>query len=293
MKQKTKSLIEIHIAVLLFGLAGLFGKFLVIPSALIVLGRAFFAAIALGFIIFYFKQDLRLDSKKDYLFLGLLGLILAIHWTTFFYSIQISTVAIGLLTFSTFPVFTTFLEPLIFKEKTKTRDIVIAMVTLLGIFLIIPKFDLGDNLTQGAIWGIISGFTFAVISILNRKYVKKYSSLVISFYQNSTAAIVLLPFIFYTTAVFQAKDILLLMLLGVVFTAISHTLFIRGMIHVKAQLASIIACLEPVYGIIFAMILLGEVPSLKTLIGGVIIISATFIASNDFSKLRKSEDSNN
>ena len=78
-----------------------------------------------------------------------MGVILAIHWTTFFKSIQVSTVAIGLLTFSTFPVFVTFLEPYFFKEKIKLSDVVIAIVTFLGVMLVIQKFELGNNLTQG------------------------------------------------------------------------------------------------------------------------------------------------
>ncbi len=289
MQQKTKSLLEIHIAVLLFGLAGLFGKFIILPSALIVLGRVFFASIALGAVLRFSKQDIRLASKKDYFLLGLLGIILAIHWTTFFHSVQISTVAIGLLTFSTFPVFTTFIEPFVFKEKLKTKDIVIALVTLFGVALIIPTFELGNNVTQGAIWGTVSGFTFAILSILNRKYVKKYSSLTIAFYQDLVATIVLLPFLFFTNASFHLKDILLLILLGVVFTAVSHSLFIKGMTHIKAQLASIIASLEPVYGIIFAIFLLNEIPTARTIMGGVIILGATFVASNDqlLSKLKK------
>ncbi len=282
MSEKTKSLLEIHLAVFLFGVAGLFGKFIDLPATLIVLGRVVFATIALGLVLHWSKNaSFKLARAKDYWLLGLLGVVLAIHWGTFFQSIQVSTVAIGLLTFSTFPVFTTFIEPLVFKEKIKRRDIVIAFITLLGVALIIPKIEFGDSATQGAIWGVLSGLSFAVLSILNRKYVKKYSSLTIAFYQDVAAAIVLLPFLFLTAYTIHAKDIWLLALLGVVFTAASHTRFIKGMTHVKAQLASVIASLEPVYGIVFAIFLLNEVPSGRTLVGGLIILSAAFLASND------------
>lgn len=282
MSDKTKSLIEIHIAVFLFGLAGLFGKFVDLPATLIVLGRVVFATIALGLVLHWSKNaSFKLAAKKDYWLLGLLGVVLAIHWGTFFQSIQVSTVAIGLLTFSTFPVFTTFIEPLVFKEKIRHRDIVIAFITLVGVVLIIPRIEFGDSATQGAIWGVLSGLSFAVLSILNRKYVKKYSSLTIAFYQDAAAAVVLLPFLFLAAYTIHAKDIWLLALLGVVFTAASHTLFIKGMAHVKAQLASVIASLEPVYGIVFAVFLLDEVPSVRTVVGGVIILTAAFLASND------------
>lgn len=280
--KKSRNLLEIHISVLLFGLAGLFGKFITLSPIIIVFGRVFFASIALILILGFFKQGIKLKSMSDYFWLILLGVILAIHWVTFFHSIQISTVAIGLLSFSTFPVFTTFIEPYVFKERIKLSNIIIALVTLLGVGIIIPSFELNNNITQGVIWGTVSGFTFALLSILNKKYVKKYSSLVISFYQDGVAMLVLLPFILFDLSSqpeLSLHNILLLILLGVVFTAIAHTLFIKGLTNIKAQLASIIASLEPVYGIIFAALFLNEIPTLKTILGGVIILGATFYAT--------------
>lgn len=276
MNIKNKSLIEIHAAVILFGLSGLFGKFISLPPMIIVLGRVFFSSVFILIIVLYLKKDIRLKERKHYYYLVVMGMILAVHWSTFFKSIQVSTVAIGLLTFSTFPVFVTFLEPYFFKEKIRLVDIVVAVVTFLGVILVIPKFELGNNLTQGILWGIVSGFTYAILSMLNRKYVKEYSSSVIAFYEQAVATIVLIPFLFLQRSVFQTTDILLLILLGTVFTAISHTLFINGLKNIKTQTAGIISSLEPVYGIIFATFLLSEIPTLRELLGGVIILGTVF-----------------
>jgi drug/metabolite transporter (DMT)-like permease len=276
---KNKSLIEIHTAVLFFGLAGLFGKLVLLPALIIVLGRVIFAAIFLALLSLYLKQNIKLNQKRDYFYLFILGIILALHWWTFFQAIQVSTVAVGLLTYSTFPIFVTFLEPYFFKEKIKRSDIFLAVITFLGVILVVPRFEIANNITRGALWGIASGFTFAVLSLLNRKYVKKYSSIVIAFYQDSAAAIVLLPFLFLMEFTITIKDILLLVLLGVCFTAIAHTLFIKGLTNIKAQTASIIACLEPVYGIVIAIFLLGEVPGLRIISGGMLILAATVCAT--------------
>ncbi|MCB2294378.1 DMT family transporter [Clostridium algoriphilum] len=276
MNAKNKNLVEIHLAVFLFGLSGLFGKLLTLSSTIIVLGRVFFSSIFLLILILYVKKDIKLKEKNHYLYLIIMGVILAIHWSTFFESIQVSTVAIGLLTFSTFPVFVTFLEPFFFKEKIKLSDIVIAIVTLLGVMLVIPKFQLGNSSTQGVMWGIVSGFTYAILSMLNRKFVKEYPSLVIAFYEQVIATIVLIPFFFLEKPVFSLKDILLLVLLGIVFTGICHLLFINGLKNIKTQTAGIISSLEPVYGIIFAAFLLREIPTLREILGGVIILSTVF-----------------
>lgn len=280
MEMKNKSLMEIHLAVLLFGLAGLFGKLLSMPAMIIVLGRVFFSSIFLLLIMTYFKKNIKLKERKHYFYLAVMGVILAVHWSTFFKSIQLSTVAIGLLTFSTFPVFVTFLEPYFFKEKIKLSDVAIAAVTFLGIVFVIPKFELGNNLTQGVIWGIISGFTYAILSMLNRKYVKEYSGLVIAFYEQFVATIVLIPFLFLQKPVFNIIDIMLLIILGTVFTGIAHSIFINGLKNIKTQTAGIISSLEPVYGIFFAAVLLREIPTLREILGGIIILGTVFYSTN-------------
>ena len=279
MAQQRYGLVEIHIAVLLFGLAGLFGKFLVLPPLVIVFGRTSFAALTIGAILFYSKTQIRTKSIQDFTILILLGIILTIHWITFFHAIQISTVAVGLLTFSTSPIFVTFMEPYFFKEKLRRFDILTAGSVVLGLILVIPSLDFQNNITQGAFWGTISGFTFAVLSILNRKYVSTYPSMVIVCYQNWMATLILIPFLFFENLSLKPTEFLLLAVLGVFCTALAHVLFIKSLVHIKTQLASITGCLEPVYGIIFALVLLGEIPSLRTILGGCVILGTIAIAS--------------
>ncbi len=279
MKNKFHGMMEIHSAVLLFGIAGLFGKFLALPAIIIVLGRTFFASISLALTLKTFKKSFFVNSPKDFAFLVSIGIILAVHWASFFHSIQISTVAIGLLTFSTFPLFVTFMEPFMFNESLRKIDILTAILIIAGLFFIVPSIDFSDNTTVGAFWGIVSGFTFAVLSLLNRKYVATYDSVLVAFYQNFTACLVMAPFLFLYHIKFEPKDILLLFILGVFCTALAHTLFINSLIHVKTQLASIISGLEPVYGIFFAWIFLDEIPGPKTIFGGLIILSSVTMAS--------------
>lgn len=270
MNKKNKSLIETHLAVLLFGISGLFGKLLSMNPMIIVFGRVLFSSIFLFIIILILKKSLRLKSQH-YFHLIIMGIVLAIHWSTFFKSIQMSTVAIGLLTFSTFPIFITFIEPYFFKEKIKLSDIISAIITFTGILLVIPKFEIGSMI--GVLWGILSGFTYAILSILNKKYVMEYSSITIAFYEQIIATIILFPFFFIQKPIFSNRDIVLLLILGVIFTGISHLLFINGLKNIKAHTAGIISSLEPVYGIFFAALLLKEIPSIREILGGILIFS--------------------
>lgn len=279
MDNKRQSLVEIHVAVLLFGLAGIFGKLLLLPSPIIVLGRVLFSSCFLLLVMLLTKTEFRLKSKKDYVYLSLMGIILAVHWSTFFQSIQVSTVAIGLLTFATFPIFVTFLEPYFFKEKILWSDIILALVTFGGMALVVPEFELSNQTFQGVLWGLVSSFTYAVLSMLNRKYVQSYSSSVIAFYEQFVAMLVLVPFLFVYQPALEWQDVILIAILGVVFTGIAHSLFIKGLKNVKTQTAGIISGLEPVYGILLAMVILNEMPALRELAGGTVILAAALHAT--------------
>ena len=262
-----------------FGVAGLFGKWLNLPSSLITWGRCSFAFVALFFLILFSRERFQLRKTSHYFVFACLGGLLALHWWAFFYSIQISTVAVGLLTFSTFPVFAVFLEPLFFKEKIRRPDIVAACITVGGVACIVPGFDISHSTTVGAIFGVLSGLSFAILQMLNRKYVQAYSGRLITFYQTGVAAIALLPVVSFTQTCVTIPDIILLMVLGVLCTAAAHSLFISGLRTVKLRSASIIAGLEPVYGIVFAMLFLHELPSWKEICGGLIILAvATWVS---------------
>lgn len=279
MDNKKSSLIQLHIAVLLFGISGLFGKFLTQPSIIIVLGRVFFSSIFLCVALTITKESLKFKSRKDMFIIAFMGIILAIHWCTFFQGIKLSTVAIGLLTFSTFPIFVTFMEPFFFGEKLKKEDIVLAFITFAGVTFVISDFQIGNEMTKGAIYGILSSLSYALLSLLNRKYVKEYKGVVIAFYEQLASLVVLLPFFFIMEPVFTREDIFLLLLLGTVFTGLTHTLFINSLKNIKTQTAGIISSLEPLYGITLSIFLLNEIPSVKEIIGGLLILGTVFYST--------------
>lgn len=273
------SLLQIHAAVVLFGLAGLFGKWLPLSPLIIVLGRVVFASLTLGIALLLTGTSLKPARPADRFLFLFLGILLAVHWTAFFLSVQVSTVAVGLLSYSSFPVFTAFLEPAFFRKKLDPINILFAGICLLGVFLIIPSFVWADTVFRGVLFGLASGLTFSILSIINRSLTGRYSSVAIAFWQDFVAAVVLLPFLFILRPVLTGKDIGLLLVLGVVCTAGSHTLFIDGLRRITAQAASIISALEPVYGIVLAYLFLRESLALRTLLGGAVILAAVTVIS--------------
>jgi drug/metabolite transporter (DMT)-like permease len=271
---RRRSLVEIHAAVFLFGFPGLFGKWLPIPPYLIVAGRVLFAAAALGLVLAWRRRSFRVSPFRDLGLLAVCGFVLALHWTLFFKSIQVSTVAVGLLSYSSFPVFTAFLEPLYFKERLDPWSLLFGLLTVAGVFLIVPRPGLSHPEFQGVLWGLGAGLTFSVLSLVNRDLAGRCPSLTIAFYQDLFALILLAPFVVLTGFRPDGRTIGLLAGLGLVSTAAAHTLFINGMKRIRARTAAIISSLEPVYGIVLALIFLKESPSLGTLSGGALILAA-------------------
>ena len=279
MNHRFHGLTAIHCSVLLMGGAGLFAKLLSLSPLVIVFGRTLVASITLAILLPLLKIPVRYQKKGDLAIFLVMGIILAVHWVTFFYAIQISTVAVGLLSFSTFPIFVTFMEPFFFGEPLQSKDIGISLVVFAGLSMVVPEFDMENNVTLGVFWGTVSGFTFALISILNRKYVSRYSALTLALYQDLVACLLLMPFAARATFSITLGEWELLILLGMVFTAGAHSLYIQGMQGVKAQLASVVTCLEPLYAILFALVLLNEVPSLREVLGGMVIIGTVYFAT--------------
>jgi drug/metabolite transporter (DMT)-like permease len=271
--------LRVNLAVTLFGLAGVLGKMTGLPATIIVFGRVVVAGAALGIVAVRLGVTLRPRNSKDALVLGGQGILLAVHWVAFFQAINVSSVAIGLLAFSSFPLFTAVLEPALLRQRLGRVELVGALLVLPGIYLLVPSISLNDATTQGVAWGVLAGATFALLSVGNRWLGRIYPSVTISLYQETVAALALLPAVLLTqlAAPLTLYQALLLITLGLVCTALAHTLFIAGMRSVTAQLASLLACLEPVWGILFALALLGETPAPRTVLGGAFILMATFI----------------
>jgi drug/metabolite transporter (DMT)-like permease len=250
-----------------------------LPATIIVFGRVVVAGAALGVVALRLGVSLRPRTARDALILCGQGALLAVHWVAFFQSINVSSVAIGLLSFSSFPLFTAALEPIMLRQRLRRAELAGALLVLPGIYLLVPAIALSDTTTQGVLWGVLAGATFALLSVGNRWLGRNYTSVTISLYQEVVAALALLPALWLTplAAPLTLSQALLLITLGLACTALAHTLFITGMRFVTAQLASLLACLEPVWGILFALALLGETPTARTLLGGAIILAAMLI----------------
>ena len=274
-----RPLFELHLTVVLLGFTGLFAKLIEQDAAVLVSGRALIASAALFLWFAATRQRLRLPLDRTFAWLLLSGVILAGHHYAFFYAIQVSSVAIGVLGFATFPLFVTLLEPLFFGERLRRVDAATAACVFAGVYIVSPLHQFADSDTIGLLWGILSGLVYALLALLNRRLTRTVHYPVVTFYQQLLEGLCLLPFVSLVSLSLDAREWWLLLTLGVLFTALPQVLYLKAFRRLRAQLVSIVISLEPVYSIVLAFFILGEVPSSNALAGGALIIGSILLAT--------------
>ncbi len=273
-----------HLLLLNFGMlclstSGVLGRLIQLPPPLIIWYRAFFALLFIGAFCWWKKYDFRFDVKAHGLTIFLSGVFMAGNFVCYFYALQWSNVAIGMLALFTFPVMTTLLEPLFFKSKFQWIHLVLAGLVLLGIYFLAPSFDMDNSMTQGLAIGLVAAFSWTLRNLLMKRKIKTFNSSILMFYQLLVCALVLLPVLFIFPMENVPSQIPYLLFLGLVTTAIGHTLFLHSFNHFSVSTASIMSSIQPIFGIIVAILVLGEIPSGRSLIGGALILLTVVIES--------------
>src|SRR5271167_1105191 len=225
---RSRALVALHGAVLLFGFAGLFGKWLPLPAVTIVFGRAAVASVALALLL-PLSGERRMPPGRFEWKLAASGALLALHWVAFFRAIQTASVAVGLLGFASFPLFVLLLEALSRQRRLRGREWATAALVSAGLLLVAPEWHWENRVVQGLAWGIVSGLTFALLTVANRALAARHAAGAIALWQNACAALCVLPLVALAPVVPNAQAVLLLVVLGVVCTALAHTLFVRSL----------------------------------------------------------------
>lgn len=274
MKPRTVSLIQLNVAVLIWGGTAMFAKGLALPVAHIICVRSLVAAAALLVFLLALRAPIGVKQPAHYGVMAALGLLLCLHWVTYFKALKVSTAAVAILSLHTYPVFTALIEPFLFGEKLKKADVLMAACVLSGVVVMTPAISLTNKTTQGVVLGIVSGLFFMTRNLMIRKYAQQYSSSSLMFWQVLTTGLVLLPFLPASgIAVYSSRTVGLLLLLGVVFTAIPQTLFSASFKNLSAKTAAVLATLLPFYGALFGYLVHKETITPRTAAGGLIILA--------------------
>jgi len=277
--QHIKQLFELILATLFISTSGALGKFIDMPPPVTVWWRAFLATFFIYIFCRIKKISLRIDSKKDLFTFILSSLFMGAHWITYFYALQFSNVAIGMLSLFTYPVITALLEPLFFKVKLNPMHIVLGVIVLIGIYILAPNFDLESSQVKGILIGVLSALFYSLRLLILKQHTNKYHGSTLMFYQILILSIVLLPALFMMDTSGIQTQFPFVILLALLTTAIGHTLFLQSLKYFSVSTASIISSIQPIFGIIIAYFFLNEIPTWNTFWGGLLILSTVVIES--------------
>jgi drug/metabolite transporter (DMT)-like permease len=258
--------------------SGLFGKIIPLPPPLTIFIRCLIAGLLLlGYL--RLRGGLGISWKRDKKFFLISSVLLAVHWVSYFQSVKMSGVALAMLSLFTYPIITSIIEPFFFRNRHSWFDILSSVLVLAGLGLIVPEFSLGNKAMQGVLLGLLSSSLYAIRNIMNRRYITTYHGTTIMCYQLLLCTILLSPALFLYPLEISSVTWGNLALLALVTTAIAHTLFVQGLKHFTASTVSILSCLTPVYGILWAVWLTDEQLNERTIWGGLIIVIATLAQS--------------
>ena len=287
MNSKQLGIIEIIIATLIWGTLGIIIKSIEMEPASIV---AYRSLIAVPIMIFLLRKKVHLIKNKkkgkkkgNFMLLVLSGIAITLAWTAHFSAFKLTSIANTVILLYTGPVYVAILSPLLLKEVREKRANICLILSVLGMLLIYNQ-GLGNELNnKGLLFGALSGILFAFVIISTKKLSKYYSSITIVGTQIIISAIILSPELVVEREVI-INNIILLLTLGIIHTAIAEFLYIDGLIKISAQKASTISYIEPASAIIYAIILFNEIPQ------GLEIVGITLIALSNLILNIKSKD---
>jgi drug/metabolite transporter (DMT)-like permease len=280
-KTRLKNYLHLHLLVFIWGFTAILGALIHLDAIPLVWYRMFFAVI---FVLLYFilkKRSLKINKKGLVKFL-LSGIIIALHWIFFFSAIKASNVSVALVSMSTGAFFTSLIEPLFFRRKLNPIELFFGLIVVIGLYII---FNVESQYTLGILYGLIASFLSALFTVLNGLYIKKYSGEVLSFYQLLFGVLFISVYMLslnkFSISEFTIStlDLVYLLILSSICTAYAFIASVNIMKHLTPFTVMLTINLEPVYGIILAVIIFGtkEKMSIQFYIGALLILITVLI----------------
>lgn len=289
-----KDYLRLHLIVFLWGFTAILGNEITVDSTDVVFYRTGLAALILAVLMRVRKRTFRFPRKAIIQFL-LTGLVVSAHWVTFFEAARISTVSVCLAGMATATFWTSLVEPIFKKQKIQSFQVVLGLVVIFGLYLIF-KFEFTH--AKGLALAIFSALLAAMFSVLNSKFTQNYPPYGITFYEMLASSVGLLIFIpFYKTYVLNAESIVIvptdrdwifLLILAGVCTVYAFVESVELMKRISAFAVNLTINLEPVYGILLALLIYGDEEKMSGgFYAGTLVIIAAVISYPVMRRLKR------
>ncbi len=280
-KTKLNNYLHLHLLVFIWGFTAILGALISVDAIPLVWYRMFFAVLILLIYFLIKKKSLKTSPRALLKFL-LSGIIIALHWIAFFSAIKVANISIALVAMSTGALFTSLIEPLFFKRRLIILELFFGLVVIAGLYII---FNVESQYALGIIYALIASFLSALFTVLNGLYIRKHEADVISFYQLLFGVAFISIYVLatgdFSIQDFSLKnsDIIYLLILSSICTAYAFVVSVNIMKYLTPYTVMLTVNLEPVYGIILAVLFFGdkEKMSPQFYIGGLVIVTTVII----------------
>ncbi|SNQ42999.1 DMT family transporter [Cellulophaga lytica] len=282
LSDKFKNYLHLHFIVFVWGFTAVLGKLITIDALPLVWYRMLFAALFVLLFIVVRKNKLQVNRKTLLLLLGT-GVIIALHWVTFFSSIKVSNVSVTLATISSGAFFAAILEPIWYKRKVIWYEIIFGLIVIGGLGLI---FNIDASYKEGIVLALFSAFLATVFSLMNGKLIKEHKPSIISFYELGAGVVFLSIYMLFQGNFSQVNfqlsvsDWIYILILASFCTAYAFIASVKIMKFLSPYTVMLTTNLEPVYGILLAFIIFGDSEKMDPMFYlGAFIILITVIAN--------------
>ncbi|MFS4456332.1 DMT family transporter [Maribacter sp. 2304DJ31-5] len=281
-RDRTTNLLHLHFIVLIWGFTAILGKLITIGSLPLVWYRMGLATLFIFLYLIFAKLSLRISKRAIWWFVAA-GIVIALHWVTFFWAIKVATVSVALAMMSAGAFFTALMEPFLYKRRIIGYEVIFGLLVIVGLYLI---FKVESKYVYGMAIALISAFLAAVFSLINGKLVKTYRPSVISFYEMGIGVLFLTILLGcrgnFSGSFFNLNhtDWIYLLILALFCTAYAFIASVKVMQVLTPYTVMLTTNLEPVYGILLAWILFGSEEKMNPLFYlGTFLILITVIAN--------------
>lgn len=282
LNDKLKNYLHLHFLVFIAGFTAILGELITINAISLVWFRMGMAAILMFIYIKIRKIKLKVDFKSIVKF-SIAGIIIALHWITFFESIKQSTISIALAMFSTGAFFASLIEPLFYKRRVIWYEILFGLLVIIGVWIITST---EFKYVNGIILGILSALFLSTFAVINGKLVERNSATLISFYEFISGVIFISIFLTLFRGGFDAtffslstNDWFYLFILASICTAYAFIAAVHVMKQISPYTVVLTFNLEPIYGIVLAIIFFPKAEKMSTefYVGASLIISTVLL----------------
>lgn len=260
MGSKLTSYLQLHLAVLLYGLTAILGDLISLNALNLVWWRVLITSLSLLFFVRFGLSIIKMP-KKDVMIFVAIGFLVALHWVSFYGAIKLANASIVLAAMATTSFFTSLIEPIVTKKKFKRLEILLGLAIVPPMLMISQTIDI--SLQTGLLVALLSAFLASLFASFNKKYIERANSFQISFIEMGSAFLLLsciVPFYIDSVSDLMPKqsDWIYLIVLSLLCTTFAYVISMKALRHLSAFDSNLVINLEPVYGIILAIVILKE-----------------------------------